>query len=124
MRRGGSEFHLRPALQRLERLAAAGEEGIAQRAVAAIADLGIEIARRFGEINVNRFFAHADGYPEIALVAKEPVAEPPPEKMSSPPVTETEPVLVNGTWMLMLVAVDLVTEPALVNVGVVPPSAL
>jgi taurine dioxygenase len=32
----------------------------------------IATARRFGEINVNRFFAHADGYPEIALVAKEP----------------------------------------------------
>jgi taurine dioxygenase len=32
----------------------------------------IEFARRFGNINVNRFFAHADGYPEIALVVKEP----------------------------------------------------
>jgi taurine dioxygenase len=32
----------------------------------------IAVARRFGEINVNRFFAHADGYPEIALVSKEP----------------------------------------------------
>ena len=32
----------------------------------------IALARRFGEINVNRFFAHLDGYPEIALVAKEP----------------------------------------------------
>lgn len=32
----------------------------------------IAAARRFGEINVNRFFAHADGYPEIALVTKEP----------------------------------------------------
>ena len=32
----------------------------------------IALARRFGEINVNRFFSHADGYPEIALVAKEP----------------------------------------------------
>jgi len=32
----------------------------------------IGLARRFGEINVNRFFAHADGYPEIALVQKEP----------------------------------------------------
>jgi taurine dioxygenase len=32
----------------------------------------IAAARRFGEVNVNRFFAHADGYPEIALVSKEP----------------------------------------------------
>jgi taurine dioxygenase len=32
----------------------------------------IAVARRFGPINVNRFFAHADGYPEIALVSKEP----------------------------------------------------
>ena len=32
----------------------------------------IDFARRFGAINVNRFFAHADGYPEIALVVKEP----------------------------------------------------
>ena len=32
----------------------------------------IAAARHFGEINVNRFFAHADGYPEIALVSKEP----------------------------------------------------
>jgi taurine dioxygenase len=32
----------------------------------------IAAARRFGEINLNRFFAHADGHPEIALVAKEP----------------------------------------------------
>ncbi|MEA2731611.1 MAG: taurine dioxygenase [Acetobacteraceae bacterium] len=32
----------------------------------------IGLARQFGEINVNRFFAQADGYPEIALVAKEP----------------------------------------------------
>jgi taurine dioxygenase len=35
-------------------------------------DQHIALARQFGEINVNRFFAHADGYPEIALVAKEP----------------------------------------------------
>jgi taurine dioxygenase len=32
----------------------------------------IAAARRFGEININRFFAHAEGYPEIALVTKEP----------------------------------------------------
>jgi taurine dioxygenase len=32
----------------------------------------IGLARRFGNINVNRFFTHADGYPEIALVVKEP----------------------------------------------------
>jgi taurine dioxygenase len=32
----------------------------------------IAFARRFGNINLNRFFAHADGYPEIALVVKEP----------------------------------------------------
>jgi taurine dioxygenase len=32
----------------------------------------IALARRFGPINVNRFFAHLDGFPEIALVSKEP----------------------------------------------------
>jgi taurine dioxygenase len=32
----------------------------------------IGFARQFGGINVNRFFAHAEGYPEIALVVKEP----------------------------------------------------
>src|SRR3954452_6491126 len=32
----------------------------------------IALARQFGAINVNRFFAHAEGYPEIALVVKEP----------------------------------------------------
>jgi len=32
----------------------------------------IELAQAFGAINVNRFFSHADGYPEIALVVKEP----------------------------------------------------
>jgi len=32
-------------------------------------------ARRWGEINVNRFFAHVDGHPEIAEVAKEPDQE-------------------------------------------------
>ncbi|MBS0639839.1 MAG: TauD/TfdA family dioxygenase [Proteobacteria bacterium] len=32
----------------------------------------IALAREFGDINVNRFFSHADGYPEIALVVKEP----------------------------------------------------
>lgn len=32
----------------------------------------IALARQFGEINVNRFFGHAEGYPEIALVVKEP----------------------------------------------------
>jgi taurine dioxygenase len=35
-------------------------------------DQHIALARQFGEINVNRFFAHADGHPEIALVVKEP----------------------------------------------------
>lgn len=32
----------------------------------------IALARQFGDINVNRFFAHVEHYPEIALVAKEP----------------------------------------------------
>ena len=32
-------------------------------------------AQRWGEINVNRFFAHVDGHPEIAEVAKEPDQE-------------------------------------------------
>ena len=32
----------------------------------------IAVAHRFGGIDVNRFFAHAEGYPEIALVVKEP----------------------------------------------------
>jgi taurine dioxygenase len=35
-------------------------------------DQHIAFARQFGPINVNRFFAHAEGRPEIALVAKEP----------------------------------------------------
>ena len=35
-------------------------------------DQHIALARQFGEININRFFAHADGHPEIALVVKEP----------------------------------------------------
>ena len=32
----------------------------------------IAVARRFGEIDINRFFVKAEGYPEIALVVKEP----------------------------------------------------
>ncbi len=32
----------------------------------------IDVARRFGPINVNRFFARTEGYPEIAEVRKEP----------------------------------------------------
>ena len=32
----------------------------------------IAAARHFGAININRFFTHADGHPEIALVSKEP----------------------------------------------------
>jgi len=32
----------------------------------------IAAARHFGDININRFFAHADDHPEIALVVKEP----------------------------------------------------
>ena len=32
----------------------------------------IALARQFGDININRFFAHEEGFPEIALVAKEP----------------------------------------------------
>ena len=32
----------------------------------------IACARHFGKININRFLTHADGYPEIALVVKEP----------------------------------------------------
>jgi len=35
-------------------------------------DQHIGLARQFGDININRFFAHAEGYPEIALVVKEP----------------------------------------------------
>ena len=35
----------------------------------------LDFARRWGEINVNRFFAHVDGHPEIAEVAKEPDQE-------------------------------------------------
>jgi taurine dioxygenase len=35
-------------------------------------DQHIGLARQFGEININRFFTHAEGYPEIALVVKEP----------------------------------------------------
>lgn len=32
----------------------------------------IALAERWGEINVNRFFAHVEGYPQIAEVLKEP----------------------------------------------------
>ena len=32
----------------------------------------IALASQFGAININRFFAHAEGYPQIALVVKEP----------------------------------------------------
>ena len=32
----------------------------------------IAFAEKFGAINVNRFFAHVDGYPQIAEVLKEP----------------------------------------------------
>ena len=32
----------------------------------------IDLARRFGDININRFFAANPNYPEIALVTKEP----------------------------------------------------
>lgn len=32
----------------------------------------IAFARRWGDININRFFKHVDGYPEIAEVRKEP----------------------------------------------------
>lgn len=32
----------------------------------------IEFAQRWGKINVNRFFQPVDGYPQIAMVAKEP----------------------------------------------------
>ena len=35
-------------------------------------DQHIALAHQFGDINVNRFFAYAEGYPEIALVVKEP----------------------------------------------------
>ena len=32
----------------------------------------VAVARQFGEININRFFAKEEGFPEIALVVKEP----------------------------------------------------
>lgn len=32
----------------------------------------LAFAERWGEINVNRFFAHVDGHPAIAQVVKEP----------------------------------------------------
>lgn len=32
----------------------------------------IAVAERFGPVNVNRFFTHVDGYPQIAEVRKEP----------------------------------------------------
>ncbi len=35
-------------------------------------DQQIAFARRIGDINVNRFFASVPGYPEVALVVKEP----------------------------------------------------
>lgn len=35
-------------------------------------DQQIAFAKRIGQINVNRFFAHVDGFPEVAMVLKEP----------------------------------------------------
>lgn len=35
-------------------------------------DQHVALAERFGPINVNRFFAHVDGHPQIARVSKEP----------------------------------------------------
>jgi taurine dioxygenase len=35
-------------------------------------DQHLAFARQFGDINVNRFFTPVDGYPEIAVVGKEP----------------------------------------------------
>jgi len=42
------------------------------RAQSLTPDQHIAVARQFGDINLNRFFAHLDGHPEIALVVKEP----------------------------------------------------
>ena len=53
-------------------------QAVAERGVVVFRDQAltpeqhIALARQFGAINVNRFFAHAEGYPEIALVVKEP----------------------------------------------------
>lgn len=38
-------------------------------------DQHIGVARQFGGINVNRFFAHVEGFPQIAQVLKEPTQE-------------------------------------------------
>lgn len=35
-------------------------------------DQHVALAERFGNINVNRFFAHVDGHPNVARVSKEP----------------------------------------------------
>ena len=32
----------------------------------------IALAEKFGGVNINRFFAHVDGWPQIAEVRKEP----------------------------------------------------
>ena len=32
----------------------------------------ISFAKKWGKININRFFSNLDGYPEIAIVLKEP----------------------------------------------------
>ena len=56
-------------------------EAFGEHAVIAIRDQHITpdeqlaFARRLGNINVNRFFAHVPGHPEIALVLKEPDQE-------------------------------------------------
>jgi taurine dioxygenase len=42
------------------------------RAQSLTPDQHIAVARQFGDVNINRFFAHLDGHPEIALVVKEP----------------------------------------------------
>ena len=52
---------------------ALGEYGVLFfRQQALTPDEHITVAERFGEINVNRFFATVDGYPRIAQVLKEP----------------------------------------------------
>ena len=35
-------------------------------------DKEIKFAEKWGKININRFFTHVEGYPQIAMVLKEP----------------------------------------------------
>jgi taurine dioxygenase len=63
---------LSPAAHRAIRETVAGSGVAVFREQRLTPEQHIGLARQFGPINVNRFFAHLEGTPEIALVSKEP----------------------------------------------------